>query len=178
MNNNIIIVGAGGHGKVVAEAILSQRKYNLLGFCDDATPPGTVVFGQYKIICNTGLIDNFDFDFYVVAIGNNEIRKKIHERLKLQHQTASIIHPFTSISAHASIGAGTVILPGAVVAQGAHIGENCIIGSNVHIDHETIIGDHSYIRNGSCIGSNANIASGSYTNTGESIQSFTQFEQK
>lgn len=178
MNSNIIIIGAGGHGKVVAEAILSEGKYHLLGFCDDAAPIDTLVFEQYKVVCNTEQLAHLNFDFYIVAIGNNEIRKKIHERLKLQHRAASIIHPFTSISAHASIGAGTVILPGAVVAQGTHIGENCIIGSNVHIDHETIIGDNSYIRNGSCIGSNTNIAAGSYTNTGESIQSFTQFEQK
>lgn len=178
MNNNIIIVGAGSHGKVVAEAVLSQKKYNLLGFCDDATPPGTVVFGQYKIICNTGQIDNFDFEFYVVAIGNNEARKKIHDRLKQRHQAAIVIHPFTSISENAQIEPATVILPGVVVSYGAHIGENCIIGSNVHIDHETIIGNNSYIRNGSSIGSNANVASESYTNTGECIQSFTQFENK
>ncbi len=175
MNNNIIIIGAGGHGKVVAEAILSQGKYNLLGFCDDATPPGTIVFGHYKIICNTSQIAHFDFDFFIVAIGNNETRKKIHELLKQQHQGAIVIHPFTSISAQAQIEPGSVVLPGAVVSYGAHVGENCIIGSNVHIDHETIIGSNSYIRNGSSIGSNVNVASESYTNTGECIQSFTQF---
>lgn len=178
MNNKIIIIGAGGHGKVVAEAIQKQGKYNLLGFCDDSFIAGTMVIDTYKVICSVSQLANMDFDCFIVAIGNNSIRKKIFETLKEQYTTATIIHPFTDISKYAEVAEGSVILPGAIIAQGAYIGENCIIGSNVHVDHDTRIGEHSYIRNGSSIGSNATLAPESLTNTGENIQAYTQFEGK
>jgi sugar O-acyltransferase (sialic acid O-acetyltransferase NeuD family) len=174
----IIIIGAGGHGKVVAESIQKQNKYTIIGFCDDTLQVGTIVFDEIKVISNLQHIGSTRFDYFITAIGNNKIRKKIFTKLKNIYTPASVIHPYTEISHYAVIKEGSVILPGAVISYGVHIDENCIIGSNVHIDHESQIGAHSHIRNGSSIGSNCVIGCESSTDTGEDIQPFSHIKMK
>lgn len=175
MQNRIIVIGAGGHAKVVAEAILKQQKYDLLGFADDSLQLGTKVIGEFKVLCSVDQIDNINFEYFVVAIGNNAIRKKIFIHLQSKYSPATIIHPFTSVSDSALIEDGSVVLPGAVLACCVRIGSNCIIGSNVHIDHESIVEAHSYLRSGTNIGSNSKIDSLSSTTTGQNIQSFSHY---
>ncbi len=172
MKNKIIIIGAGGHGKVVAETILQTGHYLLLGFADDHLPLGTVVMDDYRVIAGIGSLAFTGFDRFIVAIGNNTVRKEIYNRLHKDLEPLTLIHPFTYVSPHATIGKGSVILPGAVISYGVTIGENCIIGSNVHIDHESVIGSHCHIRNGSSIGSNCILDDLCSTETGFPLPSF------
>lgn len=172
MKDKVVIIGAGGHGKVVAETILQSGNYLLSGFVDDHLATGTAVLDEYRVIANRAQLEFTDFDFFVVAIGNNMLRREIYCSLHKDHEPLTLIHPFTQVSPHAVIGKGTVVLPGAVISYGTVIGENCIIGSNVHIDHESVIGSHCHIRNGSSIGSNCIIDDLCSTETGFPLPSF------
>lgn len=174
MSNKIIIIGAGGHGKVSAETILKTGQWNIVGFCDDNVPEGTVITDDIRVVSTLQNIENIAFDHFIVAMGNNPLRKEIFHKLKSRFIPATIIHPFTSISSHAKIGVGSIVLPGAVISHGTQVGENCIIGSNVHIDHESTIGSHSHIGNGSSIGSNCTVEEESTTPTGFTLQSFSK----
>lgn len=173
MNKKLLIIGAGGHGKVVAETALQSGLWDIAGFCDDTIPAGTIVMDDITIISKLSGIENISFDSFIVAIGNNQVRKDIFLKLITHFKAATIIHPFTHVSAHSSVEEGCIILPGAVISFGAEIGANCIIGSNVHIDHESEIGAHCHIGNGTSIGSNCLIPSSYTTPTGLAIQSFS-----
>jgi acetyltransferase EpsM len=112
-------------------------------------------------------------DAFVVAIGNNPIRKKLFEVYSEKYEGALIIHPSASVSTDAMIGKGTVVLAGAVVAQGARVDENCIVNSLSLVDHETTIGAHAHIAQGSIIGSNCVIPALYSTRLGEHVNSYT-----
>lgn len=174
MNKKLLIIGAGGHGKVVAETALQSGQWDIAGFCDDTVSVGTIVMDDISIITRLSGIEKISFDSFIVAIGNNHIRKDIFLKLRSQFQPATIIHPFTQVSAHSTIEEGCIILPGAVISFGVKIGANCIIGSNVHIDHECTIGAHCHIGNGTSIGSNCLISPEHTTQTGFALQSFSQ----
>jgi acetyltransferase EpsM len=137
--NRILIIGAGGHAKAVADTILLQGKYTIAGFLDDKVPKDQVVFRNLRCIGSASEFPK-DADAFVAAIGNNPIRKKIFECYCARYEGAVILHPLASVSPEAVIGKGTVVLAGAVVAQGAQVGENCILNSLSLVDHETKVG--------------------------------------
>lgn len=140
----IIIIGAGGHGRVVSETA-KLNGYEVIGFLDDADNQTTVgkVADFIKYIC--------DFDF-IVAIGNNKVRMRIQsELIKRGANVVSLIHPNTTVSESASIGKGTVVMAGAVINAGAVIGNGAIINTCASVDHDCRIGNFSHISVGARI---------------------------
>jgi sugar O-acyltransferase (sialic acid O-acetyltransferase NeuD family) len=159
MKESLIIAGAGGHGKVVADCVLSQGIYQLKGFLDDQLPPGMEVLPGLKIlgtIAGVGLRKPMASHF-IVAIGKNDIRRKLFLELSFLMKPATVVHPSVVISAFAKIGPGTVILPNSVVNAGAVIGENCILNSLSLVDHDSVLGSHSHLAQGSILGSHCSI---------------------
>ncbi|WP_267739807.1 PglD-related sugar-binding protein [Myroides injenensis] len=122
----IIIYGKGGHGKVVEDTIMQLDKTMLVEYFDDASNPYAE---PYKKEANV-----------IIAIGNNDVRKRISEKVK--HKFATLIHPTAYVAPTAKIGEGTVILANAVVQADATIGKHCIINANVTVDHDAIIEDY------------------------------------
>ncbi len=177
MKNKIVIIGAGGHGKVVADAILKQGKFTLLGFFDDNKPINVIYYNGFSVIGKSTDLEKIKTitDFFIVAIGNNEIRKSVYENLKHFIEPAIIIHPSAIISPSVSIEKGTVILANTVINADASIGENCIINSLSLIDHETNVGNNVHISQGTIVGSNVKICDNSITKIGEKIDSFTNY---
>ena len=168
MKKTLLIVGSGGHGKVVHEAALLQNAVDILGFADDRNT-GKHILGTISDF-ETGKIKA---DCFIVAIGNNEARKNIYLRLTHYCEPAVIIHPSAVVSSAAGIGKGTVILANAVINAEAYVGENCIINSMSLVDHETQIGNHSHISQGTMVGSNVEIGDCFLSEIGERIKSFS-----
>ena len=173
MKSKILIIGAGGHAKVVAETLALCGNYELIGFVDDKVEAGKEIVPGFKVLGNVASALTFDFDSFFVAIGNNTLRESLHRKFASCRKPVVLKHPFSCISPTALIGEGSIVLPGAVISAGALIGTACIVGSNVHIDHETIIGDYCHIRNGSSIGSNCVIKAFYTTETGMNVQPFS-----
>lgn len=121
----ILIYGKGGHGKVVEDTFLQLFPEGSIEYFDDATNP----YDPSYCVANN----------VITAIGNNEVRKQIVERVK--HEFSSLIHPTAYVSPLATIGVGTVILANAVVQANAIIGDHCIINANVTVDHDAIVED-------------------------------------
>ena len=139
-NKKLIIIGAGGHGRVCAEAA-SLSGYKEIAFLDDKNVEGLPVIGTLndieKYICEC---------CFFVAIGDNSLRKKILKNVKeLGGELASIIHPFSSVSKSAEIGEGTVIMAGAVVQANAKIGEGVIINTCSSVDHDCVVGNWTHV---------------------------------
>jgi len=171
----LIIIGLGGHGRVVADAALISG-YSVAGFLDDRKEQNVGIAKEYKIL--GGVSDAKSIlqknDFFIVAIGNNEIRKGIFENLAELAMPATIIHTSAVIPPDVEIGVGTVVLANAVINAGCKIGNNCIINSLALVDHETVIGSHSHIAQGSIIGSNCTLPEMYVTELGQRLKSRTK----
>lgn len=175
MKPKIIIIGAGGHGKVVYDAILAQDKYQVLGFIDAQLPIGTKIIGQVEMICQQEHVASLanQAAYFVVAIGNNKIRAQVYENLIAWFKPAIIIHPSSVIGSDVTIGEGTVVLSNSTINAFSKIGQNSIINSGAIVDHEAIIGNHVYLKIGSIVGNNAKVADYFMSDLGEIIKPFS-----
>lgn len=134
----LIIIGAGGHGKVVRD-IARLCGYTQVFFLDDADIPG--IAGAVSDYQN--YLDVADF---FVAIGNNGIREKISQNILADGgELVTLIHPNAVIAENVTIGKGTVVMAGAVVNTDAVIGDGVILNTCSSTDHDCIIQDFSHI---------------------------------
>lgn len=140
----LIIIGAGGHGRVVSETA-KLNGYQVIDFLDDADNQTAVG----KVADFIKYIGEADF---IVAIGNNAVRMKIQSDLKKAGaNVVSLIHPNATVSESAAVGKGTVVMAGAVINAGAVIGDGAIINTCASVDHDCKIGDFSHIAVGARI---------------------------
>ena len=145
MTKELAIVGASGHGKVVAD--IAEQLGFIVKFYDDAYPSKThiehwPIQGTCAdlIALHTTPID------VVVAIGNNEIRQqKIQLLQKNSFNLITLIHPTAVISKYAVIAAGTVVFAGAIINAFAKVGEGCIINTSAVVEHDCTLGDFTHI---------------------------------
>jgi sugar O-acyltransferase (sialic acid O-acetyltransferase NeuD family) len=144
MNKRIVIIGAGGHGKVVAD-IAKKNGYDEIEFLDDNSAVKTC--GGYPVIGKTSEALNIDADM-IVGIGNAAIRRRIQESLD-EDNIVTLIHPDAVVANDALIGIGTVVMAGSVINPGAEIGKGCIINTCSSVDHDCSIGDYVHISVGS-----------------------------
>lgn len=139
--NRLIIVGAGGHGKVIAD-IAYKNGYTDISFLDDSAKEECMGF---PVIGNSNEIEVFDdgnTDF-VIGIGSNNTRKIIAEKYDVNW--IELIHPSAQIAFNVSIGKGTVVMAGAVVNAGTTIGKHCIINTSAVVEHDNFIKDYVHI---------------------------------
>ena len=133
----IVIIGAGGHGRVTAEIAL--QKYEKVIFLDDDQLLNNI---SGKVLD----YDKFNNSDYFVAIGNNVVRKSISmDLIQKGYNLVSLISPYAVVSSSAKIGRGSVIMNGAVVNANANIGNGVIINTCSSVDHDCVIGDYSHI---------------------------------
>ncbi len=172
----IILIGAGGHGKVLVDAILLQGKYEIAGFVDSTIAVDTEIYRNYKVILSQNELNKISncADFFIVAIGNNSIREKLFIEAGKYIKPAIIIHPSAIIGSDVSIGDGTVILINSVINSCSRIGKNTIVNSGVIIDHECQIGNNVHLSIGTLVGSNTMIENSLTTTIGQHIQSFSK----
>lgn len=145
--NKLIIIGAGGHGKVIAD-IAEKNGYIDIVFLDDN--PNIRTCGTHKVIGPSKTAIQYKDADFIIAIGNAKIRKKIQTQLlgnKLH--IVSLIHPNAIISDSATIGTGSVVMAGAVINPDVNIGQGCIINTCSSIDHDCTISDYVHISVGS-----------------------------
>lgn len=140
MNRKVVIIGASGHGKVVADIVRSSGD-TVVGFLDDNQ--------DADVLGNIAEFNKYLDCEFVIAIGSAEIREKISHN-KMKYYTA--IHPSAIISPSATIGEGTVIMPYAVVNADAKIGKHCIINTSAVVEHDDVIEDFVHISVGAKLG--------------------------
>jgi sugar O-acyltransferase (sialic acid O-acetyltransferase NeuD family) len=143
----ILIAGAGGHGRAVAEAIERRGTYQIVGFLDDRYPVETQVW-HYPILGTLGEVGNFIgvADALVVAIGNNQVRQRIYTLAKASgFALPSIIHPVACVSSRAEIADGCTIMADAIIGTEAILGQGCVVNINASVDHHCELGDFVHL---------------------------------
>ncbi len=162
---NVEIIGAGGHAKVVYDAILSAEQHEVIGFVDDNVDLiGTKLYGL-PIVGNIADLDSVEG--YIIAIGNNTVRQeKVAFYSQAGYLPITAIHPRAIIAPTAQIGEGTVVFANVVVNPEARIGRHVILYTACTIDHECDIADYAYISPGCNVGGQVKIETGAFLGIG------------
>ena len=165
MNRNVVIIGAGGHGRVVADTIeLSGDK--VIGFLDDNAQSDEKlnIIGK-----NADAYKYCDGETYLfVAIGNCKVRKDIMDKLP-NAKWYTAIHPSAVISPSAIIGKGSCVLPNAVVNNSAVIGKGVVVNTGATVDHDNVIGDYSLLACGVHLAGTVSVGECTWVGVGTTI---------
>lgn len=174
---DIVIIGAGGHAKVVADIILKRKEIlkeelNIIGFLDDnyRNLNYKEIF-NIPILGNTELIKEFknkNYE-YVIAVGNNLVRKKIAEKYSgLNYYT--VIHPTAVIGNTVKINVGTVVMANVVVNSYSQIGKHCILNTSCIVEHDNKIENYVHISPNTVLCGEVTIKENSWIGAGSSIK--------
>lgn len=168
--NTLAIIGASGHGKVIADLARTCGFWHKIVFYDDAWPDKTIN-GNFPIVGNTqSLLSSVEKPDIIVGIGNNKIRlAKQKTFIDAGFNIASVIHPRAIVSLTATIGIGSVVMAGAVINSDAIIGSACIINSNSVVEHDCILADAVHVSPGASLAGGVSVGECSWLGIGSSV---------
>lgn len=155
---NVIIIGAGGHGRTIAE-IVEAAGDRFLGFLDDAS-------GGERVLGPVSDYAKYDAEF-VAAIGNAAVRERIAGELDCRWYTA--VHPGAVISPSAEIGEGSVVMANAVVGTGARVGRHCIVNTGAVVEHDNVLEDFVHISVGAKLGGTVSVGKSTWVGIGATV---------
>lgn len=168
---NLLVIGAGGHGRVVADAASRMGTWERIAFLDDRFPETTHTSG-FEIIGKIDSLPNHNENFptAIVGIGNSERRMMFIDLLGRQgFNIGVVVHPSAVVAKDVFIGAGTVIFAGVVINTGAKIGAGCIINTSASVDHDCILADGVHICPGARLAGEVSVGTGSWIGIGSSV---------
>lgn len=168
MTRSLLIVGFGGHGRVVADAA-AECGYEKIGFLDD----GAAKQGREPVIGPLSLIDTLagSWPEAIAAVGDSGLRLRLFSALlRAGFVTPNIIHPAAVVSRGAKLGRGVFVAAGAVINTGASIGDTAIINTSARVDHDCEIGEGAHIAPGASLSGGIKIGKRTWIGTGSSIR--------
>ena len=156
-----IILGAGGHSKVLMDCLSFRQDLELIGFLDPQTEiHGTVIQGvpvlggdeQLSNLAAQGVTHFFVGVGTAGSVKSQEIRERLFNAgLHAELKPLNVIHPRSVISAGANLEDGVQILAGAVISTGARLANNVIVNHQAIVEHDCVIGIHSHISTGAIL---------------------------
>ncbi len=177
MKQNILVVGASGHSKVVIDLIEKEGEYNIIGIITALDESFKGTFSGYKILGNEEDLpllfpNNIEYKLFI-AIGDNWIRQKVKNKIVkiVPHiEFATLIHPTSQIGRNVIIGNGVAIMAGVIINCDSIIGNFSIINTKASLDHENIIQDYTSIGPGATTGGNVSIGEFSAISIGATVK--------
>lgn len=165
----VVVLGGGGHAKVVVDVLKSAGIYQIAGFV--AREPAAIMdiphLGDDAVLSE---LLNKGVSNFIVAIGDNRIRKLLFEKtLSLGFKAVNAISPHAYVSPYAKIGQGVVIMAGAVIQPYTLIEDNVIINTLSGVDHDCAISSHSHIAPGTSLTGNITVEEGAFVGTGSKV---------
>ncbi|WP_372741151.1 acetyltransferase [Neptunomonas sp.] len=172
--SRLAVLGASGHGKVIAD-IAEQTGWKLVDFFDDAWP-GLRHNSHWKVVGGSSeLISSLNqYDGVFVAIGNNSIRlKKLIELEQANAHIVSLIHPSAIVSTYSHMGKGSVVMPGAIINVDASVGDGCIINTGASVDHDCELGRGVHLSPGVRLSGSVRVSDGAWLGIGSCVRQST-----
>lgn len=171
---HVLILGAGGHGQVVADILLRMRDAGAavapIGYLDDNAQLAGRTLLDLPVLGSLDQVSTIQHDAVVVAIGHNQTRERFFAALLAQNERFAVArHPGAIVAPDVQIGAGAMICAGAVVNPGSVIGANVILNTGCTIDHHNTIGDHAHIAPGVHLGGDVRIGAGTLIGIGATV---------
>lgn len=170
LNKNLIILAAGSHGRVIADAAVASKDWGTIAFLDDKLAGHYV--DEHEVMDTIANISKYRDakNYFIVGVGDNLTRRKMQLKLEIEgYQLATIVHPATIISPSAIIEQGCVIMPGVVINNAARINKGCIINTSSSIDHDCRIGTFTHISPGSTLAGNVIIGQYCWLGVGSKV---------
>ncbi|MBQ8837146.1 MAG: acetyltransferase [Clostridia bacterium] len=166
--DKLIIIGAGGHGRVVADVAKTMGMYSQIAFLDDNAKKSVT---DYPVLGTIADAENFvnEYDFFV-AVGDCAIRKRISEKLAyINANLATLIHPSAIIGSSVVVGRGTVVMPGVIINTGVTIGDGAIINTAASVDHDCIVNDYVHVSVGAHLCGTAFVGRNTWIGAGATV---------
>ncbi|WP_299667899.1 acetyltransferase [uncultured Ruegeria sp.] len=171
----LVILGAGGHGRVVAD-IAEQLGWGEIVFLDPNWE-SLQCSGIWPVIESDRaevLLNQPDYSEFVVGVGDNSQRAFLQNRLEdLGLPVATLVHPNAVVSRHANIAQGSVISAGAVVNVGSKIERGCIVNTNACVDHDCTIGPFCHVAPGAQLAADVTLRERVFVGLGASVRNGT-----
>ena len=159
--NKLVIIGASGHGKVIAD-IAIKIGYEEIVFLDDNESLSRCA--GFPVIGKSSKAQEIEGD-KIIAIGNAKIRERIQSTIK----TVTLVHPDAVISRRVEIGEGSVVMAGAVINSDTVIGRGCIINTGASVDHDCKIGDFSHVSVGAHVAGTCHVGERTWIGAGATV---------
>lgn len=170
--SRLLILGAGGHGRVVADAALLRGLWTEVAFLDDKYPELTTIDGL-PVLGPFSAVGDFAgrYEEAVAAAGDNALRLKVLELLRgFGFRLPVLVHPRASVASGVELGAGTVILAQCAINAGAQLGEGCIVNTGATIDHDCRLGHGVHLSPGVHLGGAVTIGDRTWLGVGASVR--------
>ena len=166
---DLVIIGAGGHGRVIADIAQKLDTYETISFLDDGDAKQTM---GLPIVGKASDVEKYvDTADIFVAIGNSKVRRDFIERLlAMGANVPTLIHPSAIIGACVEIGVGTAIMAGAVINPCSTLGKGVILNTCSSIDHDCVIGDYCHIAVGVHIAGTVSLGNNVWLGAGATIK--------
>ena len=170
---NIVILGAGGHGRVVLDILQQAREHVVKGFLDSNPQiwgrrvDGVPVLGGPDLLSD---LATQDVDGAIVAIGDNGIRRQFADLVDAAGlELANAIHPSANLARTVTVGCNVVIAAGALVCAHCQIGDSVILNTGCIVDHESMVGTAAHICPGVKLAGHVTIESGAFVGIGATV---------
>ena len=171
----LILIGAGGHAHACIEVIEQHDQYQIAGLVGMPEEIDTRHFG-YPVIASDGdllqLAKEYQYAFITVGqIRSPDTRIRLYQNVaELGFEFPVVISPCAHVSRHATVGAGTIVMHGAIVNAGARVGRNCIVNTRAVIEHDAFVADHCHLSTGAIVNGYASIGTGSFIGSGSVVK--------
>ncbi len=170
----VILLGAGGHAKVLLDILLEQN-VEIIGIAEkDGTDKSAGVYGV-PVIGSDSDVERYSPDTIelvngIGSIGSTVLRHRIYEKFKQQgYRFRQVVHPTAIVSRRAELCEGVQVMAGAVINIGTRVGENSIINTRASVDHDCVIAAHVHIAPGVTLSGGVSVGDGSHIGTGAAV---------
>lgn len=171
----LILLGAGGHANACMDVIEQHGQYAIAGLVGMPEEVKSERLG-YSVIASDSDLPELAKSYRYALVTVGQIRSPANRiRLyqlatELGFELPAIVSPFAYVSRHAAIGAGTIVMHGAIVNAGARVGDNCIINTRALVEHDATIEGHSHISTGAIVNGSVRVGIGSLVGSGAKIK--------
>lgn len=169
MSESIILIGGSGHAKVIIDCIRASGG-TVAGILDDGIPAGTRI-SDVPVLGKVSDYINYSGHCFLIAIGNNDVRWAIAEKMSVRW--ATVIHPSAVVSPSAVLGEGTVVMPKAVINACAAIGRHCIINTGAVVEHDNTLDDYVHISPNAALGGTVSVGARTHIGIGACVRNNT-----
>lgn len=174
MSLPVIVLGAGGHAKVLIEALLASSAV-ITGIVDpDQTLLGTKLFGV-PVLGGDEVLSEFPSSEVLLVNGLGSIglpirRRKLFEKfINLGYNFSTVVHPSAIVASDVTLCDGSQIMAGVVIQPGTRIGSNVLINTMASVDHDCFIGDHTHVAPGVTLSGSITVGALSHIGTGATV---------
>ena len=171
----ILLVGAGGHARACIDVLEHEGRFAVAGLVGLPDEVGTRILGYPVLGSDADMAALLaEYAHALIAVGQIKTPEPRMRLFALLEQSGCelpiIVSPFAHVSRHAILGAGTIVMHGAVVNAGATVGRNCIINSQSLVEHDSVIGDHCHVATAAAINSGVHIGLGTFIGSNSSVR--------